>query len=91
MNNKNELVQKDVLSRLKKIEGQVRGVQKMVEQNRDCSEIVVQLSAIKAAVNTVGINVLGCHLAECINECMAEKQKVDQTIDQFLTMFKKFS
>lgn len=91
MEKKNEHVQKDVLNRLKKIEGQVRGVQKMVEQQRDCGEIVVQLSAIKAAVNTVGITVLGCHLADCIDGCVAEKQNIDATIDEFLKMFKKFS
>lgn len=86
-----ENVQKDILNRLKKIEGQIRGIQKMIEANRDCGDIVIQLSAVKSAVNRVGITVLGCHLADCIDNCLVEKSDVGKTIDEFMEMFKKFS
>ena len=50
-----------LLSRLKRIEGQVRGVQKMVEDERYCVDILVQISAINAALKKVGMNILKRH------------------------------
>ncbi|MDW7675206.1 MAG: metal-sensitive transcriptional regulator, partial [Bacillota bacterium] len=52
-NNKQELI-----TRLKKIEGQVRGIQKMVEEGRYCVDILVQIAAIRSAINKVGVVVL---------------------------------
>ncbi|MGG3990210.1 metal-sensing transcriptional repressor, partial [Bacillus smithii] len=50
-----------LIKRLKRIEGQVRGVQKMVEDNRYCIDILVQISAIQAALKKVGFNLLERH------------------------------
>ena len=50
----------DLLKRLKKIEGQVRGVQKMIEEDRYCMDILVQLAAIKSATNNIGLAILEC-------------------------------
>ena len=57
-------IQKKVLSRLKKIEGQVRGIQKMIEENRSCADIAVQISAVRAALSGVGQSVLACEISE---------------------------
>lgn len=57
-------IQKKVLSRLKKIEGQVRGIQKMVEEERACSDIAIQISAVRAALAGVGQSVLACEISE---------------------------
>lgn len=84
-------MQKEVLSRLKKIEGQVRGVQKMVTDCRDCGDIVIQLAAIKAAVNRVGITVLGCHLAEQIDSDLRDNRDLKDSLEEFMGVFKKFS
>lgn len=84
-------MQKEVLSRLKKIEGQVRGVHKMVQDCRDCGDIVIQLAAIKAAVNRVGITVLACHLAEQIDSDLRENRDLKDSLEEFMGVFKKFS
>ncbi|HBX24116.1 MAG TPA: transcriptional regulator [Desulfotomaculum sp.] len=84
-------MQKDVLSRLRKIEGQVRGVQKMVTDCRDCGDIVIQLAAIKAAINRVGITVLGCHLAEQIDSDLRDNRDLKDSLEEFMGVFKKFS
>ena len=84
-------MQKEVLSRLRKIEGQVRGVQKMVTDCRDCGDIVIQLAAIKAAVNRVGITVLGCHLAEQIDSDLRDNRDLKDSLEEFMGVFKKFS
>lgn len=88
---KQRLLQGEVLARLKKIEGQVRGVAKMVEECRSCSDIVIQLAAIRAAVGRVGATVLACHMAEKIeNDVRAERDVMD-TLPELLALFKKFS
>ena len=54
------------LTRLKRIEGQVRGVQKMVEQDTYCIDILTQISALTAAVENVALGLLDDHLKHCV-------------------------
>ena len=56
----------DVLLRLRRIEGQVRGIQRMVEENRDCRDVVVQLAAIKASVASLNTLVAETYAQECL-------------------------
>ncbi len=58
-------VQQELLSRLKRIEGQARGVQKMIEDGRDCTEIVNQLSAMRAATQSASILLLKNYAQLC--------------------------
>ncbi len=53
-------------SRLSKIEGQVRGISKMLQEKRNCNEILVQISAIKSAINQVAIGLLREHFKSCV-------------------------
>jgi DNA-binding FrmR family transcriptional regulator len=55
-----------VLKRLRRIEGQVRGVERMVEENRYCIDVVTQLTAIQAALDKVGLELLSDHAAHCV-------------------------
>lgn len=56
----------DLLDRLKKIEGQVRGLQRMVEEDRYCVDILTQLSAVRAALNRVAFQLLEGHTRGCV-------------------------
>lgn len=56
----------NIISRLNRIEGQVRGVKRMIENGEDCGEILNQIAAIKSAVQNVGIIVFETHARECI-------------------------
>lgn len=58
--------QADVLLRLRRIEGQVRGIQRMVEEQRDCRDVVVQLAAVKAAVASLNTLVAENYAQECL-------------------------
>jgi DNA-binding FrmR family transcriptional regulator len=61
------IADKDALSaRLKRIEGQVRGIERMVEDERYCIDILTQISAIQAALDTVGLRLLEQHAAHCV-------------------------
>jgi DNA-binding FrmR family transcriptional regulator len=56
--------------RLSRIEGHVRGVKRMLDEQADCDQILIQLSAIRSAVNQVTIKVLEGHMETCIHECV---------------------
>jgi DNA-binding FrmR family transcriptional regulator len=56
----------EVLLRLRRIEGQVRGIQRMVEGNRDCRDVVVQLAAIKASIASLNTLVAETYAQECL-------------------------
>jgi len=60
---------KNLQTRLKRIEGHVRGVNRMLDNQDDCENILVQLSAIKAAVNQVTIKLLEGHMETCVADC----------------------
>lgn len=55
-----------LLRRLRRIEGQVRGVARMVEDERYCIDVLTQLSAVRAAVDRVGLEVIGEHVRHCV-------------------------
>jgi DNA-binding FrmR family transcriptional regulator len=63
-----EQMQRNILSRLKKIEGQIRGLQGMVGENRDCDQILTQVRAAQSALKSVGRLVLKSYLLKCYNE-----------------------
>lgn len=79
----------DVQSRLKKIEGQVRGIQKMVEEERYCVDILTQLAAVRAAVNKVGIMVLEGHTKGCMSEALSSDNK-EEKVEELMGVLSKF-
>lgn len=58
----------DILSRLKKIEGQIRGLQGMVSSDKECEEVLTQLRAAQSALKSVSALVLKCYLMKCCSE-----------------------
>lgn len=59
-------LEKDLLDRLARIEGHVRGVRKMLAEHRDCDDILTQVAGVKAAINQVAIKLLEGHLDTCV-------------------------
>lgn len=66
------------LKRLKRIEGQVRGLARMVEDDRYCIDVVTQISAVRAALRRVEEEVLRDHVAHCVEGAIASGNKADQ-------------
>ncbi|WOH66353.1 metal-sensitive transcriptional regulator [Bradyrhizobium sp. BWA-3-5] len=64
--------------RLSRIEGQVRGLSKMVEEDRYCIDIVTQISAVRAALRRVEEEVLRDHVAHCVEHAITSGNKADQ-------------
>ncbi|MEN1969641.1 metal-sensing transcriptional repressor [Lentibacillus sp. N15] len=79
-----------VINRLKRIEGQVRGIQKMVEDDRYCPDILVQISAINAALKKVGLTVAERHAKHCVSHAVKSGEG-NAAIDELLGIIKQFS
>lgn len=62
----------DLLKRLRRAEGQVRGIARMVEEDKYCIDILTQVSAATKALETVALSLLGDHLSHCVAEASAE-------------------
>jgi DNA-binding FrmR family transcriptional regulator len=71
-------IKASVRKRLGRIEGQVRGLSKMVEEDRYCIDIVTQISAVRAALRRVEEEVLKDHVAHCVEHAIASGDKADQ-------------
>ena len=83
----------DYLTRLRRIEGQVRGLQRMVEDDTYCIDILTQVSAATRALQSVALGLLEDHLAHCVTEAVAEggqaaEEKVREASDAIARLVK---
>lgn len=68
----NEKLKKSQLARLSRIEGQVRGVAKMIDDEKYCIDILTQISAVNSALQSVALGLLDEHLNHCVSHAVAE-------------------
>ena len=78
---------KDLMNRLKRIEGQVRGVEGMLENNAYCTDILMQVSAITSALNSFNKALLANHIRTCVADNI--RQGDDDVIDELVTTMQK--
>ena len=75
-----------VKNRVKRIEGQLRGILKMMEEGKDCKEVITQLSAVRSAVDrTVGV-IVSNNLLVCVRNAEGNNEKVDEVIKEALDL-----
>ncbi|MCM3441503.1 metal-sensing transcriptional repressor (plasmid) [Metabacillus halosaccharovorans] len=79
-----------LITRLKRIEGQVRGIQNMIENERYCIDILTQISAINAAMNKVGLHLLEKHTQHCVSDAIRDGDG-EEAIQELMEVFKRFS
>jgi len=70
-----------LLARIRRIEGQVRGIAKMVEDDRYCIDVLTQISAIQAALDKVGLGLLDGHARHCMREGAGEGRSDEMTAE----------
>lgn len=78
---------KDLMNRLKRIEGQVRGIEGMLESGAYCTDILMQVSAINSALNSFNKVLLGNHIKTCVAENIRKGN--DEVIDELVTAMQK--
>lgn len=78
---------RDLLNRLSRIEGQVRGIKKMVETDAYCTDILIQVSAVNAALNSFNKVLLASHIRTCVAEDIRDGK--EETIDELVLTLQK--
>ena len=90
MSSLDENEKEDVLVRLRRIEGQIRGIQKMIENDKYCVDILTQINAASGALNKVGLNILDNHIHGCVRDAIQEENG-EEIIDELMEVLEKFS
>lgn len=83
---------KDVLTRLKRIEGQIKGIQRMVESEQFCGDILIQIAAARSALNSTGGLILEDYMKNCIKnytDGLSDEEKLDKLINIMLQYTKQ--
>ena len=78
---------KDLLNRLSRIEGQVRGIKGMVEKDAYCTDILVQVAAVNAALNSFNKVLLANHIKTCVTRDIREGK--EETVDELVAVLQK--
>ncbi|MHB1415804.1 MAG: metal-sensitive transcriptional regulator [Chloroflexota bacterium] len=60
-------MEKDTVQRLRRIEGQIKGIQRMIEEKRECEDVMTQMMAVRAALDQVAKQVVVAHIDECLS------------------------
>ncbi|KPV43770.1 metal-sensitive transcriptional regulator [Alicyclobacillus ferrooxydans] len=81
----------DLLKRLRRVEGQVRGIQKMIDEDRYCVDILVQIAAIKSAMQQVGLTILESHTRGCVVDAISNHTDTDIKIDELMEVIRQFT
>ncbi len=73
----------DYLSRLKRIEGQVRGLQRMIDEDTYCIDVLTQISSVTKALQNVGVGLVDEHIRHCVRDAVAESPEAgNEKIDE---------
>ncbi|WML35268.1 metal-sensitive transcriptional regulator [Clostridium sp. OS1-26] len=91
MEDKSIVTKKDIQTRLRRIEGQIKGIEKMVDNEACCKEILIQVAAARAAINKVGAIVLENYAKRCFGHDSENQEEIKnlEELVSTLTMFLK--
>jgi DNA-binding FrmR family transcriptional regulator len=80
-------------NRLRRIEGQVRGLQRMVDEDAYCIDILTQVAAVQTALEQVAVNVLDAHVRHCVADAVAgaDGESADARLDELMAAVRRFA
>ena len=76
----------DLIARLKRIEGQARGLQRMLEEGRSCEDVIQQIAAMRAALAKVAMALIGSHLEECFTRDQDPREALQRATDMIMRL-----
>ena len=84
---------KATLNRLRRIEGQVRGLQRMVDEDAYCIDVLTQVSAVQTALEQVAVQVLDGHVRHCVADAVAgdDESAADERLDELMAAVRRFA
>jgi DNA-binding FrmR family transcriptional regulator len=80
----------EVLKRLRRIEGQVRGLHRMIEQDQYCIDVLTQLNSVQAALKAVGLGLIDDHVRHCVREALEEGHG-DDKVEELVSAVARFA
>ena len=90
MNSLSSEEKKNLLGRLARIEGQVRGLHRMLEEDKYCVEILTQIAAVRGALKKVGLKVIDSHVHGCVRKVLRDEED-GEIVDELLNVIEKFT
>ena len=84
---RSEEEKKELLKRLRRAEGQIRGIENMIEEDAYCPDILIQVSAVTSALNSFNKELMACHMRSCVADDIRDGK--DEAIDEFLKVMQK--
>lgn len=91
MNSLTEEDKKDLIIRLRRIEGQIRGLQRMVDQEKYCVDILTQINASRGALKKVALKILDRHVNGCVKNAIYEEEGEKEIIAELMEVIDKFT
>ena len=79
-----------IINRLRRLEGQIRGLQSMIESGQECDAVLTQIMAAKSALNQVSLHIIGHAMKECLVSSDPDVTR-DEVIDEAIAVFLKYS
>jgi DNA-binding FrmR family transcriptional regulator len=80
----------EVLTRLRRIEGQVRGLHRMVEEGKYCIDVLTQISSVQAALKAVGLGLIDDHVRHCVRDALEEGDG-DDKVEELVSAVARFA
>lgn len=82
---------KKMIDRLNRIEGQVKGIRKMVAEDRNCFDVLKQIASVNGAMHSLGMLILEEHLKGCVSDTLQANEGGEEMIGQIIEVFHKFN
>ena len=80
---------KPLMSRVNRISGQVQGIGRKIEENRDCPEILHTISAVHSALRGLEAKLLEDHVRHCVTEAAADPKQLDRRMEELIDLYKR--
>ncbi len=80
-----------LIARINRIEGQIKGLKKMVAEDRECLQVLKQVAAAKGALHSLGSVILADHLKGCVTTAIHRQDNASQLISEIIELFNKFN
>lgn len=85
---KKEANKKQLLNRLRRVEGQIRGLQRLIDEDKPCADILVQMAAARSALDEVGVRLIAFGMKDCLEE---QGENCEESVEEAIQLFIKYS
>ncbi|AZR74323.1 hypothetical protein BBF96_13535 [Anoxybacter fermentans] len=84
-------IKKDLINRIRTIKGHLGGIEKMIEEGKSCEQILIQINAVKAAMNKIGMAIIENYTEECIMDAINSPENLQKKVRDIIESLVKFS